>query len=625
NKARCRLVVLAQSGWYQMPTIKSVVERLLPKGSNYPPTGNRQAIPLWPPDVFAVTATLVEQSGCYSHAKLGGWAPDGLFSKPGYRKKISDLARGWRRVKLDQAGALSETAEMKKLQAIWEALLNMGDCPVNSDERQSAADWWEPAVELLAIADDAAAGIGTVYEYELPGGDGFADFYLKQYSLAIDSHDQTLSSGRDSAANGSGTGGAVPRGERLSLPYLPASLCVMVPPDEVCVQPKTLTAQVGCTLRSLSHNLALLPSLGEVDTCWRVAVARQCETKTEPLNLLVIPFPFRIDGRAFANAERLPRLDHEDADCPRFFSVRPTWLPDRETEQPSVISSYICRLMQAAGGEVDRIHGVIFPELALDTERAFAVSQILASETKLELFISGICDARSSTPGAMGSTHGTNKVYTAASLGNKDGIVANWEQPKHHRWKLEANQIRKYQLANQLDPSFEWLEDIDTSSRTCNFYLFRTSVCMAALVCEDLARIDPVQRVIRSVGPNLVVALLMDGEQRESRWCGQYATVLADDPGSSVLTLTSLGMIRRSMPGDSIDNVPIGLWKQPGRGAQALRLPADADALLLTLSLTKREEWTLDYRSDSRRATVLSLSGVHPITPHERPAWVKRG
>ena len=50
----------------------------------------------------------------------------------------------------------------------------------------------------------------------------------------------------------------------------------------------------------------------------------------------------------------------------------------------------------------------------------------------------------------------------------------------------------------------------------------------------------PLRTVIRSVGPNLVIVLLMDGPQLVRRWPGKYATVLSDDPGSAVLTVTSL-------------------------------------------------------------------------------------
>jgi len=73
---------------------------------------------------------------------------------------------------------------------------------------------------------------------------------------------------------------------------------------------------------------------------------------------------------------------------------------------------------------------------------------------------------------------------------------------------------------------------------TCTFYVFRYGMSMATLICEDLARIDPVQTVIRAIGPNLVIALLMDGPQWQRRWSGRYATVLADDPGSAVLSVT---------------------------------------------------------------------------------------
>lgn len=68
------------------------------------------------------------------------------------------------------------------------------------------------------------------------------------------------------------------------------------------------------------------------------------------------------------------------------------------------------------------------------------------------------------------------------------------------------------------------------------------------LVCEDLARQDPAADLIRAVGPNLLIALLMDGPQLSGRWPARYASVLAEDPGTSVLTLTSLGMAERSRP-----------------------------------------------------------------------------
>jgi hypothetical protein len=45
-----------------------------------------------------------------------------------------------------------------------------------------------------------------------------------------------------------------------------------------------------------------------------------------------------------------------------------------------------------------------------------------------------------------------------------------------------------------------------------------------------------VAELLRDVGPTLVVTILLDGPQLGSRWTARCASVLADDPGSAVLT-----------------------------------------------------------------------------------------
>ena len=57
------------------------------------------------------------------------------------------------------------------------------------------------------------------------------------------------------------------------LPHIPSSLCLMVSPSEVCVLPKTRTAQVGCTLRTMSHHLALLPPQSRVVARWHTSLS----------------------------------------------------------------------------------------------------------------------------------------------------------------------------------------------------------------------------------------------------------------------------------------------------------------------------------------------------------------
>jgi hypothetical protein len=132
----------------------------------------------------------------------------------------------------------------------------------------------------------------------------------------------------------------------------------------------------------------------------------------------------------------------------------------------------------------------------------------------------------------------------------------------------------------------KWWEDNDMIERESLFWVFRPNMVMTSLVCEDLARIDPVQPVLRAVAPNLVIALLLDGPQTPTRWASRYASALSDDPGCGVLTLTSLGMIRRDSHSGLGEN-HIAMWKDSEGRSQFLTLPKGAAALTVTLSTNK--------------------------------------
>src|SRR5262249_17681153 len=112
---------------------------------------------------------------------------------------------------------------------------------------------------------------------------------------------------------------------------------------------------------------------------------------------------------------------------------------------------------------------------------------------------------------------------------------------KHHRWRVEKSQIETYSLGAALDSGRGWWERIDILDRCLDVFVVRGGATVTTLICEDLARSEPCQDLVRAIGPNLVIALLMDGPQLKDRWPARYATVLAEDPGSSVLTVTSMG------------------------------------------------------------------------------------
>jgi hypothetical protein len=183
------------------------------------------------------------------------------------------------------------------------------------------------------------------------------------------------------------------------------------------------------------------------------------------------------------------------------------------------------------------------------------------------------------------------------------------EQEKHHRWKLDTGQIIQYSLGNSLYHAKGWWEHIDLSRRSLSFVRLAPWLNVCALICEDLARPDPAGDVIRAVAPNLVVSLLMDGPQLVSRWPSRHATTLAEDPGSSVLTVTSLGMSRLSRPanGPNRERV-VALWKEEGSAPVEIELPHDRRAFVLSLSMKVCRDWSADGRV--RQSSIPSLTGI---------------
>jgi hypothetical protein len=173
-----------------------------------------------------------------------------------------------------------------------------------------------------------------------------------------------------------------------------------------------------------------------------------------------------------------------------------------------------------------------------------------------------------------------------------------------------------YRLEKQLNPARAWWEHIPIEDRTLNFVAFRPWLAMCALICEDLARPDPVGDVLRAVGPNLVIALLLDGPQLPNRWPSRYATVLADDPGCSVLTLTSSGMAQLSRPrykrGCGENAKTIASWKDVRGNTLAIDLKS-GDAAVLGIKIDRREEWTADGRKCGRVAGYPLLHWVHVL------------
>jgi hypothetical protein len=305
--------------------------------------------------------------------------------------------------------------------------------------------------------------------------------------------------------------------------------------------------------------------------------------------LLLIPWPFEVLVKQFRDAT-------DDAT---------TLLPERfgfftfDIEHQSKLSEVVSSIYNESVRRIGRVDGVIFPELALSPEQFKLVKDLLPQDCFL---VSGVGSS------ATAKQRGVNEVRL--SFPTLDEVV----QKKHHPWKLDRSQVIQYSIGGVLDPATEWWEYAELTDRRLNFIAFSPDLVLAVLICEDLARPDPVANVVRAVGPNLVIALLMDGPQIKERWAARYATVLAEDPGCSVLSLTSIGMAEASRPsGTANRSRAIAIWKDKFGSATEIELPNGCDAVAISLSTRYEEEYTADGRGDDSMAAYPVLAGVHPI------------
>jgi len=538
-------------------TIGEHLRFLLPRLANV----RQRHSPVWPADVFAVAMSLIQKSGIYTLI-LNEWPPtaDSGETTEEWATKMERLGKRWR----EYAGR-DEPRAPTIVTKHWRLLMQASSRGLDHFRKDRALA--HVLFELAAMADEASAGVGLPRSPS--GALKFGNFYR--------------------------------RARRQLLPtYNGSSLCIEIDRTRLRVLPKMHAPNKGLTIRSLSHHLALCAG-DEICPFWETSIAYSANR--ESLNLLVIPWPETIRPVQF---KRVPRNKSGMRNMPNDFGFF-EFLPETNRGEDGNIDSesfvaHIEQLYREATAMLGRIDGIVFPELALIPEQFDALRE--AEFTQKIFLVSGIAK----TPDAD-NPFSANELY--CDIPNRERMF----QSKHHRWKLDSGQIRQYGLGSLLSPERSWWEHISVDNRKLNFVSLLPWLVMSVVICEDLARPDPVGDLLRAVGPNLVIALLMDGPQLKERWSARYATTLAEDPGSSVLSLTSAGMSKLSRPSSGANrNKVIGLWKDAHSSTPVeIELPEGCGAVVLSLSVRWMDEWTADGREDRGATGYPLLSGIHGV------------
>ena len=504
----------------------------------------------WPPDVFALTDVILERSEAYRHALS---PPPGLTWPPAdlddWDHAVVDAGRRW-------GGWIENGGEIPDLlTSEWRVVRDAADLPL--EDLTHARDWrtCQSLLTLHAIADEACAGLGVASD--ALGGMGC----------------RYRARGREFLTR---TG---------SLARLPAQL--------IRVLPKLRTPSNGTSLRSLSR-YATVHRPG-VRTQWHKLPARR--PGTEPydkgVNYLLLPWPLRVRESDFRPLAGSVRSDLKEPFG--FFEFAPSERLDL---------GLVDRMLLAAKDEVARVNVVVLPESAVDHSEIDGLEALLTHHDVIGL-ITGV---RQPAPGP--GRLPANWVHMAVSAGEQ---WVHIRQNKHHRWSLDDQQIDQYHLGGALHPHIRWWEAMEVPRRSIQILEVGEAATVVSLVCEDLAQIDDVADVLRSVGPTIVVTPLLDGPQLSSRWAARYASVLADDPGSTVLTLTSLGMARRSRPRGGQPSTVVALWKDAARGTREIALEDDAQGILLSASADRAMRRSTDGRRPIENGSELFDVSIHQV------------
>lgn len=573
-------------------------------------------IPFFPPDLFAAVGMLLELSGAYHHIVPGstvstGGAADPHLGWPSLTLYIDKGRMGvWRRLAAQWAHSptlpldnpSTDSSDMPaEIQEMWTKLWGERKKPVYPPKETGAPAWWISAYGLLVVADEASVDVGyggtvdksaapvtqdrsivtSMSEVTRPGW--LADWV---YSSSLRAINQSTSAATT---------------DHVRVTSSNVTITLFVDRDVVCVQPKARTPKVGCTLRTLSHNLSLLPPHGVVRAHWQRLPFEDEKVDNQDLNILLIPIPYRVEASWFAS--HAPTGAPDDPDW-AWFTLQQDWLAGDLREE---VHRFTLALMKEATERVGPIHGVVFPEYALDWELHKRIANSILGDSDLkacEFLISGSSkNCLDPTPSGSADTDGNFVLVSQFSNFRKDGQIKREiytsYRAKHHRWAVDKAQAEAYGFQNA--PAFAdgktlW-ERIGISHREIHVHAFRQSSVFATMICEDLARSDPCHELLRGIGPSIVFVLLMDGPQLQHRWPARYATALADDPGSSVLTFTSLGLIDRangtaSFPASRV----FALWKDDTGRTREISLPDDKHGVVISLKGSAADERTLDGR-----------------------------
>jgi hypothetical protein len=510
----------------------------------------------WPPDVFALTNVLLGRAEAFRHALSEEDWPPSRFSD--WAMEVEEAARHWSVWAEDRTDALPDLVASE-----WSIFRERSEVPIEELAAGGDVRTCDALLTVHAIADEACAGLG----------------------VALDSSD---------------VGGCMYRARGRELLARTGSLA-RIDTRYLRVLPKVRTPPTG---RPAFSRYACVQGPG-IDARWHKIPARHRGTdlRSEYATILLLPWPLQVHASDFHAVEgSVQRLTKDPYG---FFEFAPAEGLDLDL---------LDRVLLAARQEAGSVDVVVLPESAIDESELDDLEAVLNAHgvISLETGVRQPMPESGRFPNNWLHMGFNPQLEKGGPLPGEGQPWFHLRQNKHHRWSLDEAQVNQYNIGGALHAHIRWWEAMEVPRKAVEF-IEVAELVLVSLVCEDLAQNDDVAQLIRSVGPTAVITVLLDGPQLTSRWAARYASVLADDPGSAVLTLTSFGMVQRSRPPGSDASRVIALWKDPTTGVREIPLEPGAQAVLLTLCNDRATRYSADRRWPVENSTSTYQAALHQV------------
>src|SRR5829696_6353072 len=270
-------------------TVKDVAESIAPANWTFPNDWI-----FWPPDVFALTSTIFQRTGCYSLVLSNKWESD-----PQWQADVEKAAKMWlERVSSIVSGETTDSPPADSSNLMKDAKLLKAAETIESLAPKVTIE----QLQILPGWEDEDIG---EEDGDLRAAQNLCEALILMHAVA------------DEACSGLGLP-ASPRA-KFALAHCLGNLLLTargslsaIPKHHGVVLPKLRTPQSGQTLRSFSHHVTWHSS--EVEVMWRATPWANVEENT--INILCLPWPSEISERDFSS-------EPETFEAVRYFRYAP--------------------------------------------------------------------------------------------------------------------------------------------------------------------------------------------------------------------------------------------------------------------------------------------------------------